>query len=252
MALIRYNKMDEKTEESEEATKDLKGTENKQVAPMATNSATGFLKHAEAEGFSGLDLTKSSFNSIILDSGVFCDAETKEELVITDDNGVELDCSKSFLINLVSSRVKHMINIIEAGAAKDDEGELHVQYEGDELDHRGDNVQQIILMAEEEGCEVRKSTYLEVIGAVLSEAEQGKEIDPDNVLDVVSLSIPPMSKSGLSGAITVYNRRNRKNPVTTPSEAIILCNVGKKRSTSGGKSYYPWKFTCVAKAVLDS
>ena len=231
---------------STETTTEVAKVETKQVTAVKNMSATSFLNNAEEEGFEGLELNKSSFTSVVLDSGQFCNSETEEELVITDESGKEFNCSKEILINLVSTRTKKMINIFEAGAGKDDAGELHVVYSGEETNHRGENIAEILALAEEDGCEVHTSLYLEAVGSVLEKPAKGKEIDYDNILDVVSLSIPPMSRAKLSGAITIYNSRHRKNPIKSPSEAIILCSVGKKRPSKKG-SYFPWSFKCIAK-----
>ena len=206
-------------EATEATTKEL-------VSPIKNMSATAFLDKAESEGFEGLDLTKNSFNSVVLDSGVFVDAETKEDLKVTDEDGIEHDFSKSLVINLISSRVKHMINISEPGAGKEDEGELHVVYGEEEKNHRGESMVSILALAEEDGCDVNKSTYLELVGAVLLEPKAGEEIDTDNILDVISISVPPMSKNRVSGSITVYNSRHRKDPITSPSQAILKCTIG--------------------------
>jgi uncharacterized protein YrzB (UPF0473 family) len=252
MALTRNDTDSKKeTETPKEEQALTQETNSKALKGISNKSATSFLNNADEDGFEGLDLNKSSFNSIVLDSGVFCNAETKEDLVVVDDDGTEYDFSKGFIINLISTRTKSMINITEHGAGKDDEGELHVQYAGDDVNHRGEKMDDILEQAEEDGCLVKKSIYLEVVGAVLKEPEEGKPMDVDTILDVVSLSVPPMSKARISGAITIYNTRHRKNPILSPSEAVLRCTVGKKRSGGNNKTFYPWNFKCIGKAVIE-
>lgn len=200
--------------------------------PAANVSTAGVVESAADEGFEGIELGFGSFPIITLPSeGIFNDS---------DDN----ELGKHVRAVLQQSKESFLFR-----QEDQNDGPVGFSYDGINLSsYTGEDdfktVEEMRASWSEEGYEMEKKKYLEVIAVVCEDHDEilSGEV-PDGLEDLegepVIFRVPPSSVKAFSGKVATLNMS--KKPV---KGALMDFMVGKKRG-EGANKYFPWKFRLV-------
>lgn len=193
------------------------------VSPHATANVTAFIKEQAEQGFEGLTIDGFSFPRIKLDDGQFLMGTDEEEI------------GQSFKFRAVKSRPIYVIRQSEDG-----EAESFYSYDPNGLTNTDGSSAKLKLDEwREQGYgdsdhPLSVRPYLEVFALMVDGKHDG---------EMVSLSIPPSSKSRFGGKAAEAQMRFGLGT----GQVIFEAKVGAKTG-EGAKSFRPWSFSIVGPA----
>lgn len=195
---------------------------NLAVVPKPTS---GFEQEMADEGFEGLELDRFSFPQIKLDDGQFLAGDEE-----SDEMGKEFDCV------ILASKAKWVLHNTKCD---DKDKETFFTYDKLTDANTGELLADVIADWKDAGWGHSFSQYLEAQSLVMSGTLEGT---------VAILSIPPTSRTGLSGKI---RRAQMQLGIQSPKDMLITCTVGKKLTNKGGKTYNPWIFSVTRELTAE-
>lgn len=202
------------------------------MAQASTQGFTQFLQVGEEQGNSGMELDRTSFPVVVLDSGNFCDNVTKDDFELEGEK-----LNKEFLFEPMAWKKRVVYTVTPAGSTKDDDGDFYVLMDDGVTFHTGELKSEVLSVAEADGADIKHKEYVDYIVIMYAP----KDTNAENPLGLVSLSIPPASKGRVAGAVMTYQAKNRcivKSPTDCLFKAYVGGKIVKDRNT-----YYPWAFT---------
>lgn len=181
-------------------------------------SMTDFSNKMADIGFDGLDLTGMSFDRIKLHEGTF--KLGTEEF----DLGQSFDCVIHSTRRLFVVR-QHTGQDAKTFYSYDSKGKTTVD---------GSSTDEMLKEWAEDGFETPDiKEYLEAMVTLVNRNDEYED-------SMVMLSVPPASRSKLSGAFAQGMQKYK----TTPENFIVKCQVGKQVG-EGTKKFRPWSFRIV-------
>lgn len=182
-----------------------------------------FQQEAAAEGFEGVEVGGyGSFPIVVLGTDGNFETNDDDELGNDPITGKLMGSTKLFMC-------------VQKGVS-----DGPVAYSSDRVNlntptEKCNTVEELRNRWDEEGFELELKEYLEV----LVEVEDGpEEIDGAYVI----MKLPPSAKASFNGMLFTSSRKFGGSV----SDRVVEFSVGKKKKTSSGSSYYPWKFKATA------
>lgn len=189
-------------------------------AEAAKNAMAAFGAEMAAEGFEGMELTGMSFDRLKMHEGKF------------QLGSEETDIGEVIFVQIMSTRSIYVVRQHDGQKA-----EMFYSYDpkGRTLSD-GTSSHELLEKWKEDGYGVDDESPLQIKGYIEGMAQL---VNRDDEYDhhMVSLSIPPASKSRLAGAFAVGRQRFGAKP----ADLVIKCTVGKKIGT-GDEAFRPWVF----------
>lgn len=201
-----------------EATQEVTVQQSKAVAASPQGSMTamaGHLDQLEQEGFSDLEVSALSFDRVKLHEGSFKIGDNEEDL------------GKNIKFKVMTTRAVYLFS-----QSDDDDAETFYSYcpNGTTMTD-GTSSAERLAEWKADGYEPVSRAYQEAMVELVDREDEWEG-------SVVSLSIPPASRSKFGGVISVGTMRNK----CSPADLVISATPSEVIKAKGGQSYRRWNF----------